>query len=58
MWGGRKYDSPVNARMDSSHIVYFRIRIKYTQPALRKTVSARFTLDECPPYRRVKANVY
>ena len=53
MWGGSKYDSPINARMDSSHIVYFKIRIKYTQPVLRKTDSAR-TGSKCLPWTNVR----
>ena len=53
MWGGSKYDCPLNARMDSSHIVYFKIRIKYTQPALRKTDSAR-TGSKCLPWTNVR----
>ena len=53
MWGGSKYNSPINARMDSSLIVYFKIRIKYTQPALRKTDSAR-TGGKCLPWTNVR----
>ena len=50
---GEKYDSPLNARMDSSHIVYFKILIKYAQPALRKTDSAR-TGSKCLPWTNVR----